>query len=158
LAAGRCDDVAAFHHVAEPLNLLEMEDRERRRTPRDNPCGRVCPCHDGATAFRSGAGHALDEGFAYRYSSLRAYPIVQFSHGGVDEIACPVPTLLFWRITTGLYYSLKEQPGFPTAFGESFQAYAGEVLQQRIVNPASASRDGIPRGTKPKGFRRLDRA
>jgi hypothetical protein len=50
--------------------------------------------------------------------------------------SCPLPTLLFWRITTGLYYSLKAQPGFPTAFGESFQTYAGEVLQQRIVNAA----------------------
>jgi hypothetical protein len=80
--------------------------------------------------------HTLDEGFAYRYSSLRAYPIVQFSHGGIDEIACPVPTLLFWRITTGLYYSLREQPGFPTAFGDSFQTYTGEVLRQRIANPA----------------------
>lgn len=89
-----------------------------------------------ALAEKLRAEHALDEGFAYRYSSLRAYPIVQFSHGGIDEIACPVPTLLFWRITTGLYYSLRAQPGFPTAFGVSFQAYAGEVLQQRIVNPA----------------------
>jgi hypothetical protein len=89
-----------------------------------------------ALAEKLRAEHALDEGFAYRYSSLRAFPIVQFSHGGIDEIACPIPTLLFWRITTGLYYSLKEQAGFPTAFGDSFQAYAGEVLQRRIVNPA----------------------
>jgi hypothetical protein len=89
-----------------------------------------------ALAERLRAEHALDEGFAYRYSSLRAYPIVQFSHGGIDEIACPIPTLLFWRITTGLYYSLKEQGGFPTAFGESFQAYTGEVLNQRIVSRA----------------------
>jgi hypothetical protein len=88
-----------------------------------------------ALAEKLRAEHALDEGFPYRYSSLRAYPIVQFSHGGVEEIACPIPTLLFWRITTGLYYSLREQPEFPTDFGESFQAYAGEVLQQRIVNP-----------------------
>ena len=80
--------------------------------------------------------HALDEGFGYRYSSLRAYPIIQFSHGGIDEIACPIPTLLFWRITTGLYYELRAQLGFPTAFGASFQAYVGEVLQQRVVNPA----------------------
>jgi hypothetical protein len=88
-----------------------------------------------ALAEKLRAEHALDEGFAYRDSSLRAYPIVQLSHGGIDEIACPVPTLLFWRITTGLYYSLKEQPGFPTAFGESFQAYTGEVVHQRIANP-----------------------
>jgi hypothetical protein len=51
-----------------------------------------------ALAEKLRAEHALDEGFAYRYSSLRAYPIVQFSHLGIAEIACPVPTLLFWRI------------------------------------------------------------
>ena len=89
-----------------------------------------------ALAEKLRAEHALDEGFAYRYSSLRAYPIIQFSHRGVDEIACPIPTLLFWRITTGLYYELRAQPGFPTAFGASFQAYVGEVLRQRIVNRA----------------------
>jgi hypothetical protein len=89
-------------------------------------------------AGRLRAEHALDEGFAYRYSSLREFPLVQISHHGHDEIACPIPTLLFWRITTGLYYSLKDTPGFPTAFGDSFQQYVGEVLQQRITNPRMA--------------------
>jgi hypothetical protein len=82
--------------------------------------------------------HALNEGFAYRYSSLREFPLVRFSHNGQDEVACPVPTLLFWRMTTGLYYTLKDMPGFPTAFGASFQSYVGEVLHQRITNPQMA--------------------
>jgi hypothetical protein len=78
--------------------------------------------------------HALDEGFAYRYSSLREFPLVQISHLGIDEILCPIPTLLFWRISSGLYYSLRSLKGFPTAFGKSFQSYVGEVLQHRITN------------------------
>lgn len=80
------------------------------------------------------AEHALDESFAYRYSSLREFPLVRFSYRGSEEVACPIPTLLFWRITTGLYYALKDQRGFPTAFGQSFQSYVGEVLQQRITS------------------------
>jgi hypothetical protein len=88
-----------------------------------------------ALAERLRREHALDEGFGYRYSSFRAYPIIRSSYLGIDEIACPMPTLLFWRMTTGLYYALREQPRFPTAFGASFQTYAGEVLQRRIVNP-----------------------
>jgi hypothetical protein len=80
------------------------------------------------------AEHALDEGFAYRYSSLREFPLVQFSYQGRDEVACPIPTLLFWRITTGLYYTLKDVPGFPTDFGNSFQRYVGEVLRQRVTS------------------------
>lgn len=91
-----------------------------------------------ALATRLRCEHALDEGFAYRYSSLREFPLVQISHHGHDEIACPIPTLLFWRITTGLYYSLKDTHGFATAFGASFQQYVGEVLQQRITNPRMA--------------------
>jgi hypothetical protein len=82
--------------------------------------------------------HSLDEGFAYRYSSLREFPLVRLSHNGRDEVACPVPTLLFWRMTTGLYYTLKDVPRFPTAFGASFQRYVGEVLHQRISNPQRA--------------------
>ena len=77
----------------------------------------------------------MDAGFIYRYSSLREFPLVQISHQGSDEIPCPIPTLLFWRITTGLYYTLKDVPGFPTAFGASFQRYVGYVIRQRITNP-----------------------
>jgi hypothetical protein len=87
------------------------------------------------------AEHALDEGFAYRYSSLREFPLVRISYQGQDEVACPMPTLLFWRITTGLYYSLKDVRGFPTAFGDSFQRFVGEVLRQRITNAGMAVLD-----------------
>jgi hypothetical protein len=82
--------------------------------------------------------HALDEGYAYRYSSLREFPMVRISHAGQPEVVCPIPTLLFWRMTTGLYYSLRTNPGFPTAFGRSFQDYVGEVLDARIADPTLA--------------------
>jgi hypothetical protein len=82
------------------------------------------------------AEHALDEGFAYRYSSLREFPLIRISETEPVEIVCPIPTLLFWRITTGLYYALKDERGFLIAFGQSFQDYVGEVLGHRINNNA----------------------
>jgi hypothetical protein len=85
--------------------------------------------------------HELDGSFAYRYSSLREFPLVRIQHGGVREIACPIPTLLFWRMTFGLYYELKTVAGFPTAFGRSFERYVGEVLDGRITNPDMAVRE-----------------
>jgi hypothetical protein len=78
------------------------------------------------------AEHALDEGFSYRYSSLREFPLIRFSNVGLNQIACPIPTLLFWRITMGLYYVLKDESGFSTAFGRSFQDYIGQVLEHRL--------------------------
>lgn len=81
-----------------------------------------------------GGEHALDEGFGYRYSSFREFPLIKISQEGKSEIVCPIPTLLFWRITTGLYYALKNEKGFTSAFGNSFQEYAGAVLSRRISN------------------------
>ena len=74
-------------------------------------------------------------------TGIRRFGNSPLSKSGIkvsNEVACPVPTLLFWRITTGLYYSLKDVRGFPTAFGESFQRYVGEVLRRRITNPQMA--------------------
>jgi len=79
--------------------------------------------------------HTLNEGYAYRYSSLREFPMVRIAYAGQREVICAIPTLLFWRMTTGLYYSLRPNGGFPTAFGQSFQAYVGQVLAARITNP-----------------------
>lgn len=78
--------------------------------------------------------HSLDEGFGYRYSSLREFPMIGIYHDGQDQIACPIPTLLFWRITTGLYYTLKGVDGFLTEFGSSFERYVGEVLRARVTS------------------------
>lgn len=82
--------------------------------------------------------HILDEGFVYRYSSLREFPLVRMSYLGQEEVICPIPTLLFWRITTGLYYTLTDINSFTTEFGRSFQRYVGEVLRARITSPNRA--------------------
>lgn len=41
---------------------------------------------------------------------------------------------VFWRFTSGLYYSLRDQQGFSYDFGQSFQDYVGTVLSARILN------------------------
>lgn len=71
-----------------------------------------------------------DDRFAYAYNSLRAYPLIRMRFRANDAIACPLTTLLFWRITGGLYYELLEDTRFSGAFGSSFQRYVGEVIQR----------------------------
>jgi hypothetical protein len=48
----------------------------------------------------------------------------------VALVTCPLPTLLFWRFTGGLYYELISDPRFPNEFGEGFQNYVGEVIDR----------------------------
>lgn len=84
-------------------------------------------------AERLRSEHALNEKFAYRYSSLREFPLIAMNNRGQDEVVCPIPILLVWRITIGLYYSLNSTDGFLNEFGSSFQRYVGEVLMKRIT-------------------------
>lgn len=72
---------------------------------------------------------SYDENFAYAYSSLRAYPLIRTAYRGQDAIICPLPTLLYWRFTVGLYYQLIKDDRFPNEFGSSFQNYVGEVIK-----------------------------
>ena len=81
------------------------------------------------------AEQRYDADFAYAYSSLRAFPLIRMAFfRDEDAFVCPLPTLLFWRITGGLYYDLINDPRFPNPFGESFQRYVGEVWQRAITN------------------------
>ncbi len=75
----------------------------------------------------------MNQKYAYAYNSLRAYPIVKINLDGKIGLICPVPTLLFRRVTEGIYYEICSTNGFDSAFGEAFQEYIGGVL--RSCNP-----------------------
>ncbi len=45
--------------------------------------------------------HTVDDGYAYSYNVLRESPLVRMIYRGDEVIFCPLPTLLFWRITGG---------------------------------------------------------
>lgn len=77
--------------------------------------------------------HALDDAFAFAFSPLHEFPLVEISYGGKDELACPIPTLLFWRMTQGLYYFLYRNRDFPGHYGPSFQAYVGDVITDQTA-------------------------
>ncbi len=72
----------------------------------------------------------IDERFFYAFNPLRRYPIVRMPYFGKDSLVCPDSTMLFWRLTDGIYYEIVSKSGFPAAFGESFQIYVGEVLSK----------------------------
>jgi len=72
----------------------------------------------------------LNENFMYEFNSLRAFPLINMDYVGRKSLICPIPSLLYERLTTGIYYEIFNLPGFDEAFGECYQHYIGEVLQQ----------------------------
>jgi hypothetical protein len=75
-----------------------------------------------------------DDTFPYAFNPLRARPIVIMASDGSDIAVCPLPTLLYWRITSGLFYDLMNVPSFANHFGDSFQRYVGDVVKSAAPN------------------------
>lgn len=78
--------------------------------------------------------HRVDDTYAYAFSPLRNTPLIEMVYNGHNAIACPIPTLLYWKICSGLYYSLLNDTRFPNAFGDSFQSYVGTMLSEQLPN------------------------
>jgi hypothetical protein len=76
----------------------------------------------------------FNDKFEYTYNHLRAYPIVRMAYRNKDSLVCPLLTLLFWRITSGLYYEICDKKDFGDNFGVSFQKYVGNVIEEANNN------------------------
>jgi len=72
----------------------------------------------------------MNDRFLYAYHSLRAFPLIKIKYRDRDSLICPLPTLLFWRFTNGVYYEICKKPGFDNAFGDAFQWYVGQVIER----------------------------
>src|SRR5581483_6085362 len=68
----------------------------------------------------------------YQFHALQSYTILFTALHNTPSPICPIPTLLFWRITSGLFYDLIKGPGFDQAFGTSFQEYVGDMLAKTL--------------------------
>jgi len=84
-----------------------------------------------------------DETLIYSFNPLRSFPIIEN-----NGLICPIPTLLNWRITSGLYYSICRESGFDKAYGESFQEYLSEIItkanQQENISVYPEKKYGAP--------------
>ncbi len=76
----------------------------------------------------------FNDKFEYIYNHIRACPIIRMPYKKKDSLVCPILTLLFWRITSGLYYEICTEKDFGVNFGSSFQEYVGHVIEKANNN------------------------
>jgi hypothetical protein len=76
----------------------------------------------------------FNDKFEYTYNPMRACPIIRMPYKRKDSLVCPILTLLFWRITSGLYYEICDEKDFGDNFGGSFQKYVGSVIEKANKN------------------------
>jgi hypothetical protein len=71
----------------------------------------------------------FDDAFLYRFNPLRSYPILIHK----ENLYCPIPNYIIWKITNGIYYDIVNEKGFDKAFGKSYEDYCGFVLKKIIA-------------------------
>ena len=72
----------------------------------------------------------INENIFYSFNPLMAKPLLIEN----NNILCPIPILVFWQITNGIYYSIHSEDEFDSAYGNAFQTYADNVLQKSFTN------------------------
>lgn len=78
---------------------------------------------------------SYDSDWLYTWNPLEATPLIRFDPDHPDRVICPIPYHLVKRATVGLFYDLVKATDFDNPFGNSFQAYVGEVARQFCKSP-----------------------
>ncbi len=71
----------------------------------------------------------------YSWNPLEATPLIKFDPAFPDRVLCPIPYYLARRLSAGIFYDLVRSTGFDNPFGNSFQAYVGEVIKATCPTP-----------------------
>jgi hypothetical protein len=95
--------------------------------------------------------HRLDHAYAYQVGPLRQFPLVSVEANSHQYILCPLPTLLFWRLTSGLFFDLiKGDRDFGNALGSSFERHIGEILAAVVTAPSLRYVEQAKYGTRQR--------
>jgi len=76
-----------------------------------------------------------DRDWLYAWNPLEATPLVSFDSVFPDRALCPIPRYLTRRVSAGIFYDLVRSADFDNPFGNSFQAYVGEVIKATCPAP-----------------------
>lgn len=86
-------------------------------------------------------------GLAFRESPFRQKPLVQIGEGKRKRYVCPLKLPLFWRVTSGLYYDIVQEPSAWNLIGAEF-----ELFERRLV--AAAFPEAVVDGDIHYGIRK----
>ena len=78
---------------------------------------------------------SYDRDWLYTWNPLELTPLVSFDPAFPDRVLCPIPRYLIRRAPAGIFYDLVKSTGFDNPFGNSFQAYVGEVINATCPSP-----------------------
>jgi hypothetical protein len=71
----------------------------------------------------------------YAWNPLESKPLVRVDRAHPDRVVCPLPEFLLRRTSLGVFYDLVKSAGFDNPFGDAFQVFIGDVIQEVCKPP-----------------------
>jgi hypothetical protein len=109
----------------------------------------ACTPHEFKKSYSCG-GAINEYNSAYKFNPLFEYPLIRPWENSDqkkpidDKFIAPVPNLVLYRFTTGLYYQLSHNfKEFNEDFGKVFEIYVGKLLQWYKLNGKVLAEDEI---------------
>lgn len=87
---------------------------------------------------------SYDRDWLYVWNPLEATPLISFDAAFPDRVLCPIPRYLLRRASAGIFFDLVKSKDFDNPFGNSFQAYIGELLHTFCLSPKFSVLDEQP--------------
>lgn len=80
---------------------------------------------------RAVANQINEEEWQFAFNPLREKPLI-FDKGYPEKILGISQQFLIWRITSGIYYDIRQEKEFSEAWGDAFENYIGDVLKEAL--------------------------
>ncbi|KAG9608309.1 hypothetical protein KCV01_g4529, partial [Aureobasidium melanogenum] len=87
---------------------------------------------------------SYDARWTYTFNDLILTPLIRIDPAHPERLLCPIPHLLFDRITRGVFFDIVNVRGFSKAFGPAFEKYVGEALQRAGKSQRFSTIKGTP--------------
>ncbi|HEX8607612.1 MAG TPA: hypothetical protein VF679_03105, partial [Pedobacter sp.] len=93
--------------------------------------------------------------WAYTWNALMETPLISISCTSQWKMICPIPSLLWSRVGSGLFYDLVKDPAFANPYGSAFEAHIGkfsknvleiekfQILEEQKYKVGKQVKDGI---------------
>jgi hypothetical protein len=77
----------------------------------------------------------LDANWALTWNPLEAVPLIRHDSMHPERMYCPIPSLVWHKLGSGLFYDLVNEKGFSQVYGNAFERYVGEFARSQLPGP-----------------------
>lgn len=78
---------------------------------------------------------SYDENWSHTWNALEGAPLIEVEFNARTAIICPMPSLIWNRLGSAIFFDLVGQRGFSDVYGKAFENHVGNFIQAVLPGP-----------------------